>query len=182
MNKFTIGQMRPVSPSSLLREYKAPHVRVLGSKPPLWAKVERLPSDDILTFKKFVRRYRAARDADLLQSLLDFADRTAIFLKIGDISGDNLVYSKSRREWIVLDWWPDHELWNYRSFRPDRVKNDTLFSEIFVGEGMTQDENLERILSERVTETRIRYFAARSKKKSLKFVDWSCTRLFQDAF
>ncbi|WP_372655389.1 hypothetical protein [Halobacteriovorax sp.] len=46
------------------------------------------------------------------EALFQFAKSTAMFESIGDFNGSQLVYSKEKKMWILLDWMNSYELFN----------------------------------------------------------------------
>ncbi|OIQ20667.1 MAG: hypothetical protein BM556_01645 [Bacteriovorax sp. MedPE-SWde] len=63
--------------------------------------------------KTFLARNEFIEESDrskIQESLLKFAKETAIYESIGDFHLEQIVYSKQKNKWILLDWADNHQL------------------------------------------------------------------------
>ncbi|WP_372654987.1 hypothetical protein, partial [Halobacteriovorax sp.] len=126
------------------------------------------------------------------EALFQFAKSTAMFESIGDFNGTQLVYSKEKKMWVLLDWMNSYELFNpfRRQYLFTKQNITNLDHSKFISEkGLSLIEEIqslivdERIILEEIDESFFKLLSSNPKahfKEGIAF-KWNTSK-FKDKF
>lgn len=154
-----------------LRRMGTAHVEIRAGMEGMWVMVERLADGDFVRYGQF-SDFRESRSilAHRLRLLRKFALRNALYLKIGDFSPDNFVFSLSRDEWLVMDWDLSHRVWDFRRVPPAAVRREQPF--IYLAQDAPELMAAMEAIQAEVLEYREKFFLAVQANGRLRYPDW----------